>query len=108
MYYVYFLLEKWGGFPYFLSEKGCGPISSYIALLGGVSHRRVKNPIPVSGIAEIVHTIHHTYHVPSPPDYVKVHVPGPTVVKPVREPWDSEGVHDSGGFEGYLVNTECG
>ena len=46
--------------------------------------------------------------MPSPPDYVKVHVPGPTVVKPVREPWDSEGVHDSGGFEGYLVNTEVG
>ena len=34
---------------------------------------------------EIVHTIHHTYHVPSPPQYVHVHMPGPTVVKPVGE-----------------------
>lgn len=33
-----------------------------------------------------MHTIHHTYHVPSPPTYEKVHVPGPTVVKPVRKP----------------------
>ena len=36
--------------------------------------------------AEIVHTIHHTYHVPSPPQYVHVNVPGPTVVKPVWKP----------------------
>lgn len=35
---------------------------------------------------EIVHTIHHTYHVPSPPQYVHVHMPGPTVVKPVGLP----------------------
>lgn len=86
---------------------GCGPISSYIALLVSWS-RRVKIPSPVSGIAEIVHTIHHTYHVPSPPDYVKVHVPGPTVVKPVREPRDPEGVHDSPWIWRFLVNTEVG
>ena len=33
--------------------------------------------------AEIVRTIHHSYHVPSAPQYVHVHVPGPTVLKPV-------------------------
>jgi len=90
MYYV---------FP--IGNIGSGPISSNIALLGGVDPGGQKIPSPVSGFAEIVHTIHHTYHVPSPPDYVKVHVPGPTVVKPVREPRDPEGVHDSGGFEGF-------
>ena len=36
--------------------------------------------------AEIVKTIHHTYHVPSPPRYVHVPVPGPTVVKNVWKP----------------------
>ena len=38
-------------------------------------------------VSEIVKTIHHTYHVPSPPVYQHVHVPGPTVVKPVRDAW---------------------
>ena len=33
--------------------------------------------------AKIVKTIHHSYHVPSPPQYVHVPEPGPTVVKPV-------------------------
>ena len=37
----------------------------------------------VRSSAEIVHTIHHSYHVPSRPQYVRVHVPGPTVLKPV-------------------------
>ena len=36
--------------------------------------------------AQIVKTIRHTYHVPSPPQYVHVPVPGPTVVKPVGKP----------------------
>eukprot|EP00913_Durusdinium_trenchii_P000770 g718.t1 len=33
--------------------------------------------------APIIHTIHHSYHVPSPPQYVHVTVPGPTITKPV-------------------------
>lgn len=47
--------------------------------------QRIKVPVPepMPTHAPIVHTIHHSYHVPSPPKYVKVHVPGPTVVKPV-------------------------
>ncbi|CAK9037570.1 unnamed protein product [Durusdinium trenchii] len=44
---------------------------------------RVPVPEPMPAHAPIIHTIHHTYHVPSPPQYVHVQVPGPTVVKPV-------------------------
>ena len=36
--------------------------------------------------AEIVKNVQHTYHVPSPPQYVHVPEPGPTVVKPVLWP----------------------
>ena len=47
--------------------------------------RRVHVPVPdpMPAHAPIIHTIHHPYHVPSPPEYVHVNVPGPTVVKPV-------------------------
>eukprot|EP00435_Cladocopium_sp_Y103_P012625 s3996_g3.t1 len=61
-----------------------------------VQHVKVPVPEPMPTHPPIVHTIHHRYHVPSPPKYVKVHVPGPTVVKrvvvqdrvpvPVKEP----------------------
>jgi len=44
---------------------------------------RVPVPEPMPAHAPIVKTIHHTYRVPSPPVYQHVHVPGPTVVKPV-------------------------
>eukprot|EP00435_Cladocopium_sp_Y103_P056687 s1113_g19.t1 len=47
---------------------------------------RVPVPEPMPTHAPIVHTIHHAYHVPSPPQYVHVHVPGPTVVKHVTVP----------------------
>ncbi|CAK9010113.1 Uncharacterized protein SCF082_LOCUS10532 [Durusdinium trenchii] len=47
---------------------------------------RVPVPEPMPTHAPIVKTIHHTYHVPSPPQYVHVPVPGPTVVKPVVVP----------------------
>lgn len=48
-----------------------------------VARVRVPVPEPMPTHAPIVRTIHRTYHVPSPPNYVHVHVPGPTVVKPV-------------------------
>ena len=35
----------------------------------------------ILSLAQIIHTIHHSYHVPSPPQYVHVDVPGPTVTK---------------------------
>ena len=56
-----------------------GDISTGIWMLGDL--------VEASDVSrtEIIHTIHHSYHVPSPPQYVHVHVPGPTVVKPV---WD--------------------
>jgi len=44
---------------------------------------RVPVPEPMPTHPPIVHTIHHSYHVPSRPQYVRVHVPGPTVLKPV-------------------------
>ncbi|CAK8995411.1 unnamed protein product [Durusdinium trenchii] len=47
---------------------------------------RVPVPEPMPTHAPIVKTIRHTYHVPSPPQYVHVPVPGPTVVKPVVVP----------------------
>ena len=47
---------------------------------------RVPVPEPMPTHAPIVHTVKHTYHVPSPPEYVHVHVPGPTVVKHVTVP----------------------
>ncbi|CAL1161428.1 unnamed protein product [Cladocopium goreaui] len=47
---------------------------------------RVPVPEPMPTHSPIVKTIHHTYHVPSPPQYVHVHVPGPTVVKHVAVP----------------------
>eukprot|EP00913_Durusdinium_trenchii_P016135 g15164.t1 len=48
-----------------------------------VQQVKVPVPEPMPTHAPIVHTIHHTYHVPSPPQYVHVQMPGPTVVKPV-------------------------
>mmetsp|Transcript_3152 Transcript_3152/g.4524 ORF Transcript_3152/g.4524 Transcript_3152/m.4524 type:complete len:785 (+) Transcript_3152:52-2406(+) len=51
-----------------------------------VQNVKVPVPEPMPTHAPIVHTIHHTYHVPSPPQYVHVHMPGPTVVKPVVIP----------------------
>ena len=36
--------------------------------------------------AEIIHNIPQVYHIPSPPKYVHVPVPGPTVVHHARSP----------------------
>ncbi|CAK9051042.1 unnamed protein product [Durusdinium trenchii] len=47
---------------------------------------KVPVPEPMPTHPPIVKTIHHTYHVPSPPRYVHVPVPGPTVVKNVVVP----------------------
>ena len=50
-----------------------------------VKTQEVKVPVPepMPTHPPIVKTVKHTYHVPSPPKYVHVHEPGPTVVKPV-------------------------
>ncbi|CAK9036646.1 unnamed protein product [Durusdinium trenchii] len=48
-----------------------------------VQQVRVPVPEPMPAHAPIIHNVQHTYHVPSPPQYVHVEVPGPTVVKPV-------------------------
>eukprot|EP00913_Durusdinium_trenchii_P019055 g17908.t2 len=48
-----------------------------------IQHVKVPVPEPMPTHAPIIHTIQHSYHVPSPPTYVKVNVPGPKIVKPV-------------------------
>ena len=85
---------------------GCGPISSYIALLVSWS-RRTKNPIPV--FSHRWDRAHHSPHLscaeptglcesPCAWSYGGKTCPGAQ--------GSLKGVHDSGGFEGYLSNTE--
>ena len=42
-----------------------------------VQQVRVPVPEPMPAHAPIIHNVQHTYHVPSPPQYVHVEVPGP-------------------------------
>ena len=61
-------------------RDGCpkSMMQDYYHTVTNIQPVRVPVPEPMPAHAPIIHTIHHTYHVPSPPQYVHVQVPGQT------------------------------